>query len=162
MKVQYGTTITNVVHIRFFANLDYSKLTVCYLTLKLDPLMTMIMAALITLPVLLAELKSAMEVYLNDYGKHLPDVVKSKSSYENYRSIMLKVLECKRSEDDKPLDAAAAKILADELYNAGGSRSLGESAVITASPPHHLTSVLFSLSVLKINFVTSYVTFRNF
>lgn len=74
-----------------------------------------------------AELKSAMDVYLNDYGKHLPDVVKSKSSYENYRNLMLKVLECKRNENDKPLDATTAKTLADELYNAGGSRSLGET-----------------------------------
>ena len=98
---------------------------------------------IITLPTILAELKSAMEVYLNDYGKHLPDVVKSKSSYENYRNIMVKVLDCNRNESDRPLDAAAAKVLATELYNAGGARNLGDSAVTmaiaTPSTPYHLT-----------------------
>lgn len=91
-----------------------------------------------------AELKSAMDVYLNDYGKHLPDVVKSKSSYENYRNLMLKVLECKRKENDTPLDAVTAKTLADELYNAGGSRSLGETNCCycdCCTPPHHFTPV---------------------
>jgi hypothetical protein len=110
---------------------------------------------IITLPTTLAELKSAMEVYLNDYGKHLPDVVKSKSSYENYRNIMVKVLECNRNESDRPLDAAAAKILADELYNAGGARNLGESAVTTATPSLHFTSLHFtSLHFTSLHFTS--------
>lgn len=111
----------------------------------------------ITLPTTFAELKSAMEVYLNDYGKHLPDVVKSKSSYENYRNIMVKVLECNRNESDRPFDAAAAKILADELYNAGGARNLGESAVTMAiatpsTPSLHLIFMQFTLSVPRESF----------
>ena len=39
---------------------------------------------------------------------------------------MLKVLECKRNEENKPLDFETAKRYADELYNAGGARKLGE------------------------------------
>ena len=39
---------------------------------------------------------------------------------------MLKVLECKRNEENKPLDNETAKRYADELYNAGGARKLGE------------------------------------
>ena len=109
-----------------------------------------------------AELKAAMDVYLNDSGKHLPDVVKSKSSYENYRNIMLKVLECNRNESDTPLDAAAAKVLADELYNAGGSRSLGETGVTTATPPYQVTLEHISLYASGGSFINSYLHFLPF
>lgn len=80
------------------------------------------------------ELKAAIEVYLNEYGKHLPDLVKSKSSYQNYRDFMLKVLECKRNEENKPLDVATAKKYADELYNSGGQRKLGTARHKEISP----------------------------
>jgi hypothetical protein len=62
---------------------------------------------------------------LNEYGKHLPDLVKRKSSYKNYREFMLKVLECKRDEENKPFDPETAQKYATELYNAGGGRTLG-------------------------------------
>ena len=62
---------------------------------------------------------------MNEYGKHLPDLVKSKSSYRNYREFMLKVLECKRDESMKAFDPETAQQLATELYNAGGGRNLG-------------------------------------
>ena len=62
---------------------------------------------------------------MNEYGKHLPDLVKSKSSYRNYREFMLKVLECKRDESMKPFDAETAQQLATELYNAGGGKTIG-------------------------------------
>lgn len=64
-------------------------------------------------------------MYLTEYGKHLPDLVKSKSSYKNYREFMLKVLDCKRDEEHKPFDAETAQSYATELYNAGGGRSIG-------------------------------------
>jgi hypothetical protein len=62
---------------------------------------------------------------LNEYGKHLPDLVKRKSSYKNYREFMLKVLECKRNEENKPFDPETAQQYATELYNAGGGRTIG-------------------------------------
>lgn len=71
-------------------------------------------------------MKGAIDCYLNEYGKYLPELVKTKSSYQNYREFMLKVLECKRNEENKPLDNETAKRYADELYNAGGARKLGE------------------------------------
>ena len=37
------------------------------------------------------ELKAAIDCYLTEYGKYLPDLVRSKSSYQNYREFMLKV-----------------------------------------------------------------------
>ena len=74
--------------------------------------------------------KGAITVYLNEYGKHLPDLVKSKSSYKNYREFMLKLLECRRDEENKPFDSETAQAYADELYQAGGARSLGEFHLI--------------------------------
>jgi hypothetical protein len=71
------------------------------------------------------ELKAAIAVYLDEYGKHLPDLVKSKSSYKNYREFMLKLLECKRDEENQPFDKETAQKLADELYAAGGARNIG-------------------------------------
>ena len=56
---------------------------------------------------------------MNEYGKHLPDLVKSKSSYKNYREFLLKVLECRRDERNIPFDAVTAQAYADELYKAG-------------------------------------------
>ena len=64
--------------------------------------------------------------YTKKTSKYLPELVKTKSSYQNYREFMLKVLECKRNEENKPLDNETAKRYADELYNAGGARKLGE------------------------------------
>jgi hypothetical protein len=74
---------------------------------------------------LYAHAQAAINVYLNEYGKHLPDLVKRKSSYKNYREFMLKVLECKRDEENKPFDPETAQKYATELYNAGGGRTLG-------------------------------------
>ena len=39
---------------------------------------------------------------------------------------MLKLLECKRSEDNTPFDAVTAQKYADELYSAGGARNIGK------------------------------------
>ena len=74
--------------------------------------------------------QAAIDVYLNEYGKHLPDLVKSKSSYKNYREFMLKVLECKRNEENKPFDPETAQQYATELYNAGGGRTIGETVCL--------------------------------
>lgn len=38
---------------------------------------------------------------------------------------MLKVLECKRNEENKPFDPETAQQYATELYNAGGGRTIG-------------------------------------
>ena len=62
---------------------------------------------------------------MNEYGKHLPDLVKSKSSYKNYREFLLKVLECRRDESNIPFDAVTAQAYADELYKAGEARTIG-------------------------------------
>ena len=43
---------------------------------------------------------------------------------------MLKLLECKRSEDNTPFDAVTAQKYADELYSAGGARNIGERKMI--------------------------------
>ena len=63
---------------------------------------------------------------MNEYGKHLPDLVKSKSSYKNYREFLLKVLECRRDERNIPFDAVTAQAYADELYKAGEARTIGK------------------------------------
>ena len=71
-------------------------------------------------------IQAAITVYLNEYGKHLPDLVKSKSSYKNYREFLLKVLECRRDERNIPFDAVTAQAYADELYKAGEARTIGK------------------------------------
>ncbi len=71
------------------------------------------------------ELRGAMEMYLKNYRKDLVEIVRSKSSYKNYREFVLKILECSRDEDDQPFDPITAKKLADELYAAGAARTVG-------------------------------------
>ena len=71
-------------------------------------------------------MKAAIDSYLTEYGKYLPDLVRTKSSFQNYRDFVLKILECKRDEENKPLDRDTATHYANELYNAGGARKLGE------------------------------------
>lgn len=76
------------------------------------------------------ELKAAIDCYLTEYGKYLPDLVRTKSSYQNYREFILKVLECKRDEENKPFDRDTARQYANELYDAGGARKLGMKSII--------------------------------
>jgi uncharacterized protein YukE len=71
------------------------------------------------------ELSRAMDVYERNYKKNLIDIVRSKSSYKNYREFVLKILECNRDEDDLPFEYSTAKALANELYAAGAARTVG-------------------------------------
>lgn len=63
-----------------------------------------------------AELSAALEKFEEEYNKPLSVVVKSKSSYKNYRDFMLKMLECEHDEAYKPLAEESAKLAAKELY----------------------------------------------
>jgi hypothetical protein len=51
--------------------------------------------------------------------------VRKKASYNNYRNFLLKVLECQRDERNLPFDDVTAQRYADELYAAGGGRTIG-------------------------------------
>jgi hypothetical protein len=71
------------------------------------------------------ELRAALECFTIEYKKPLADIIRSKSSYKNYREFVLKILDCEHDEDMKPCDFEVATALANELYAAGGARSLG-------------------------------------
>jgi len=70
-------------------------------------------------------LREAVDQYLDEYGKHLTDIVKAKTSNRYYRELLLKLLECNRDEDMEPFDEATATKLAKELYEAGAARVVG-------------------------------------
>lgn len=71
-----------------------------------------------------AELKAALDYFLQEYGTSLRDAFGS-HSYKNYREFVGEVLKCKKDETDTPFDDATAEALATELYDAGAGRSVG-------------------------------------
>ncbi len=71
------------------------------------------------------ELAAAMETYSIDYKRNLPDVIKNKCSYKNYRDFVLRILECEHDESTDKLNISEAKYFADELYAAGAARTIG-------------------------------------
>eukprot|EP01034_Spumella_vulgaris_P028550 gene28550-35431_t len=72
-----------------------------------------------------AQLYAAMETFSATYKRDLPDVIKAKCSYKNYRDFVLKILECEHDESNQKYTISEAKQLADELYAAGAARSIG-------------------------------------
>jgi len=71
------------------------------------------------------ELKAAIDIHLDLFGKHFPDIVKGKCSYKNYREFMQKVLKCERNELLLPFDEDDAEKLANEVLKAGAERAIG-------------------------------------
>ena len=71
------------------------------------------------------ELKAAIDVHLDLFGKHFPDIVKGKCSYKNYREFMQRVLKCERNELLLPFEDEDAEKYANELLKAGSERSIG-------------------------------------
>ena len=70
-----------------------------------------------------AENREAIKCYLKEHKKNFIEIVKSKSqgtfgTYKNYRDFMMKLLECRRDEDNLRLDTDKAKALAQELFDA--------------------------------------------
>jgi hypothetical protein len=70
-----------------------------------------------------AENRAAIKFYHSEYRKNFVDIVKNKSqgtfgSYKNYKDFMMKVLECRRDEDNKPFEPEKAQALAQELFDA--------------------------------------------
>ncbi len=72
-----------------------------------------------------AQLSAAMEHFAATYKRNLPDVIKNKCSYKNYRDFVLRILECEHDESNTKLSTSEAKYFADELYAAGAARSIG-------------------------------------
>ena len=74
-----------------------------------------------------AELKAAMSQYLKTFNRDLIDMVTQKisSTQPNYKEFMLKVLECKRNEDNQPHEIKKAQKLASDLYAAAAARTIG-------------------------------------
>lgn len=71
------------------------------------------------------ELRTAMEEYQRHYKKDLVEIVRSKSSYKNYREFVLKILECNHDEDNEVFPDDLARQYAKELYDAGAGRTIG-------------------------------------
>lgn len=71
------------------------------------------------------ELKAAIDIHLDLYQKHFPDIVKGKCSYKNYREFMQKVLKCERNELLLPFEEEDAEKYAGELLKAGAERAIG-------------------------------------
>lgn len=72
-----------------------------------------------------AELSAAMECFAATYERQLPDVIKAKCSYKNYREFVLRILECQHDESHEKLSQQEAQYFANELYNAGAARTIG-------------------------------------
>lgn len=70
------------------------------------------------------ELRFAQESYNETYKSNFKDII-SKNSYKNYREFMLLVLECRRDEENCPLEPEKAAAYAKRLYDAGAGKTIG-------------------------------------
>ena len=89
-----------------------------------------------------AELSAALECFATTYEKQLPDVIKAKSSYKNYREFVLRILECQHDESNEKLSQQEAQYYANELYNAGAARTIGMD-------PEPFIRILSNISIVQ-------------
>lgn len=71
------------------------------------------------------ELRKTLIAFQEMYKKSLVEVVKSRSTYKNYREFVLKLLECNRNEEEVRFPEVVARGYANELYQAGAARTIG-------------------------------------
>jgi len=69
------------------------------------------------------ENRAAIRYYHSEFKKDFREIVKSKSqgtfgTYKNYKEFMMKVLDCRRNEDNQRFESEKAKELAQELFDA--------------------------------------------